>query len=132
MGSPADFDFWLGTGRAVWGDDGAHGTNTITKEYGDRVVYERFDGRPGADFTGMSVSVYDQQADLWRQTWVDDSGNYFDLTGRFEDGEMILLSRDTYRMRFFEIADTSFQWTWERRAGEGWELAWAISYVRTA
>ena len=63
MGSPADFDFWLGTWRAVWGDDDAHGTNTITKEYGDRVVYERFDGRPGAEFTGMSVSVYDEQED---------------------------------------------------------------------
>ena len=130
MGSPADFDFWLGTWRAVWGDDDAHGTNTITKEYGDRVVYERFDGRPGADFTGMSVSVYDEQADLWRQTWVDDSGNYFDLTGRFEDGEMTLHCGDTYRMRFFEITHASFRWTWERRAGEGWELAWAIEYSR--
>ena len=33
-------------------------------------------------------------------------------------------------MRFFEITDASFQWTWERRAGDGWELAWAISYER--
>ena len=131
MGSAADFDFWLGTWRAAWGDEGAHGTNTITKEYDGKVVYERFDGRPGADFAGMSVSVYDEREDCWRQTWVDDAGNYFDLVGRLEDGEMTLLCRDTYRMRFFEIAADSFKWTWERRAGDGWELAWAISYERT-
>ena len=130
MGRAADFDFWLGTWRASWGDEGAHGTNTITREYGDRVVYERFDGRPGADFTGMSVSVFDAQADCWRQTWVDDQGNYFDLTGDFENGEMTLLCRDTYRMRFFDIADASFNWTWERRADDDWELLWAIAYER--
>ena len=130
MGSADDFDFWLGRWRASWGEDGAHGTNTITKEYGGRVVYERFDGRPGAEFTGMSVSVYDEGDDCWYQTWVDDAGSHFELTGRFENGEMTLLCRDTYRMRFFEITDTSFEWTWERRAGDGWELAWAISYER--
>jgi hypothetical protein len=130
VGSAADFDFWLGTWQASWGDEGAQGTNTITKEYGGKVVYERFDGRPGADFTGMSVSVYDERDDCWRQTWVDDAGNYFDLVGRFEDGEMTLLCHDRYRMRFFDIAPDSFKWTWERRAGDGWELAWAIDYER--
>ena len=132
VGSPADFDFWLGTWRANWGEgeDSAHGSNTITKEYGGKVVYERFDGRPGADFTGMSVSVYDERDDTWYQTWVDDAGNHFELTGRFENGEMTLLCGDTYRMRFFEITDEAFQWSWERKAGDGWELAWAISYER--
>ena len=132
MGSPADFDFWLGTWRASWGDERAQGTNTITKEYGGKVVYERFDGRPGADFTGMSVSVYDERDDCWRQTWVDDAGNHFELKGRFENGEMTLFCGETYRMRFFEIAADSFKWTWERRAGDGWELAWAIDYARAA
>jgi hypothetical protein len=130
MGSPGDFDFWLGSWRATWGEDDAHGTNTVTKEYGGRVVQERFDGRPGIDLTGMSVSVYDERADCWRQTWVDDQGNYFDLIGRFDNGEMELLCDPGYRMRFFDIADDSFRWTWERRAGDGWELAWAISYER--
>jgi len=130
MGSPSDFDFWLGTWRARWGNDGAQGTNTITKECGGRVVYERFDGHPGANFTGMSVSVYDEHEDCWRQTWVDDAGNYFELVGRFKDGEMTLLCRNTYRMRFFEITADAFKWTWERRAGDAWELSWAIDYER--
>jgi len=76
VGSADDFDFWLGRWRASWGEDGAHGTNTITKEYGGRVVYERFDGRPGAEFTGMSVSVYDEADGCWYQTWVDDAGSH--------------------------------------------------------
>jgi hypothetical protein len=130
MGSAADFDFWLGMWRGEWGDDGAHGTNSISKEYDGRVVYERFDGRPGADFTGMSVSVYDEQEDCWRQTWVDDAGNYFHLVGRFEQDEMILLCRERYRMRFFDITPKSFRWTWERRKGEAWELSWEIDYRR--
>jgi len=130
VGSPRDFDFWLGTWRAAWGEDGAHGTNTITKEYDNRVIYERFDGRPGAEFTGMSVSVFDEQAGLWRQTWVDDQANYFDLAGRFDNGEMTLLCRATYRMRFFDITPEAFSWTWERQAGAEWELAWAIAYTR--
>lgn len=133
MGAADDFDFWLGTWRARWGDEGAEGTNTVTKEYGGKVVYERFDGRPGAEFTGMSVSVYDEQADLWRQTWVDDEGNYFALEGGMEDGAMVLeceVRGTRYRMRFAEIAESSFSWTWERLAGEQWELAWAIAYER--
>src|SRR3954462_15362511 len=132
MGSPADFDFWLGTWRANWGDDGEHGTNTITREYGDKVVYERFDGRPGAEFQGMSVSVFDEKEDCWYQTWVDDQGNHFELTGQFADGEMTLLCRDTYRMRFFEITHASFEWTWEPRAGDVGELAGALWYERVA
>ena len=131
MGGPDDFDFWLGTWRATWGENGAHGTNTVTKEYGGRVIQERFDGSPGIDLAGMSVSVYDPAADCWRQTWVDDSGSYFELTGELAGSEMTLYCRDVYRMRFFDIAERSFSWSWERRAGEEWELLWAIAYERS-
>ena len=130
MGSPNDFDFWLGRWRARWGENGAHGTNTVTREYAGHVVYERFDGRPGLDLVGMSVTVFDEHADCWRQTWVDDSGNYFDLTGELADGEMTLLCRDTYRMRFYDITADAFRWSWERRADDAWELIWAIDYER--
>jgi hypothetical protein len=58
--------------------------------------------------------------------------NYFDLAGDFADGEMTLLCRDTYRMRFFDIADDSFRWSWERRAEDSWELLSAIDYERVA
>ena len=110
--------------------------------HGGKVVTESFDGRPGAEFTGTSWSVYDEHADLWRQTWVDDTGNYFALEGRFADDEMTLIcdrhnspERDVvYRMRFSEITDNAFVWRWERatEAGAVFELRWQIEYLRQA
>lgn len=139
MGSPGDFDFWLGTWRAQWqGPDGpAFGKNTISRRYGGRVVYEQFDGRPGMDLEGMSVSVFSPELDAWLQTWVDESGNYWDLVGRLEAGEMTLLCTDKrteldYRMRFFDIEADAFAWTWER-SNDGratWTLLWRIDYER--
>jgi hypothetical protein len=142
MGSPDDFDFWLGTWRARWDGEGGpgYGTNTITKRFGGKVVYEQFDGRPGMDFEGMSVSVYSPELDAWLQTWVDDQGNYWDLEGHFADGEMTLRSSDKrtrgkvdFRMRFFDIRDDAFEWTWERSedGGASWTLMWHIDYERT-
>jgi hypothetical protein len=137
VGTPNDFDFWLGTWDARWEHDGAeaHGTNTITKRYEGRVVHEQFDGRPGMDFQGMSVSVYSEPLDRWLQTWVDDEGNYWALDGVFDDGEMTLLCRDgaiDYRMRFFDIRDDAFEWSWERSDDDcaSWRLVWNIHYTR--
>jgi hypothetical protein len=143
MGRPTDFDFWLGTWEARWGhapDD--HGTNVIRRTHGGKVVDGRFDGQPGADFQGSSVSVFDEHRDVWLQTWDDDAGDYFALEGMFAGGEMVLLcDRHTapdpdvhHRMRFFDITPESFSWTWERgRKDEGThELAWRIDYRRLA
>jgi Protein of unknown function (DUF1579) len=144
MAGAGDFGFWLGEWRVSWEDaDGpGEGRNTISERYGGRVVHESFDGRPGVDLVGMSVSVYDPHRDCWLQTWVDDSGNYFHLEGRFEEGVMTLLcdrhsgerQELRYRMRFFDIADDSFSWTWERSedAAASWELLWQTRYERLA
>ena len=113
MPSPDDFDFWLGTWNVRWGTgDDETGRNVISRAFGGRVVEEQFDGRPGVDLRGLSVSVFDMHHDVWRQTWVDDSGNYFALEGGIVDGEMILTCANhngsdpdaVYRMRFFDIA----------------------------
>jgi len=135
-----DFDFWLGSWVASWGEDGAEGRNVITKTYDGRVVEERFDGRPGVEFQGMSVNVYDAPRERWLQTWVDDAGNYFALEGAMREGEMVLLcDRHThedqsvvFRMRFHDIEADSSTWSWERSTdgGETFSLAWRIAYRR--
>jgi hypothetical protein len=135
-----DFDFWLGSWVATWGEAGARGRNVVAKTFEGRVVEERFDGRPGVAFQGMSVSVYDEHRDRWLQTWVDDEGNYFALEGAMQDGAMVLLcdrhnAEDRnlrYRMRFSDIEQDSFRWTWERSTdgGETYVLAWQIDYRR--
>ena len=141
MPSPDDFDFWLGTWNVRWGTgDDETGRNVISRAFGGRVVEEQFDGRPGVDLQGMSMSVFDQRHGVWRQTWVDDSGNYFALEGGVVDAEMILMcanhngpDRDAvYRMRFFDIAHDSLQWTWERSTdgASTFEELWRLRYER--
>jgi hypothetical protein len=132
-----EFDFWLGEWDCRW--KGGHGSNVVTAELDGAVILERFDGRPGTPLRGISVSVYDAEDALWRQTWVDSQRGYLDLSGRFEDGVMELRhdAREDhdvvpYRMRFIDIAPASFVWTWERfdsRVGE-WTEQWRIDYAR--
>ena len=101
----------------TWDDGASHGRNVVTRTHKGNVVTETFDGRPGIDFTGSSVSVYSAARDIWLQTWVDDESNYFALEGRFANGEMTLLcdrnsgpAEVVYRMRFTEIEPDSLTW----------------------
>lgn len=132
------FDFWIGEWDLTWGEDGK-GSNTITATYNGCVINEQFDGKPGLDFTGMSVSTWDQRDQKWKQAWVDDQGGYFDLVGEFKDGEMILLHEQPQgegqiwnRMHFLNIQQDSLDWHWERSedGGETWKLNWNIHYQR--
>lgn len=140
MPSADDFDFWLGTWEVRWGANGQErGRNVVTRSFGGRVIQEDFDGRPGTELVGMSMTVFDEHRELWRQTWVDDSGNYFALEGNFVDDEMVLLCDrhngppDTvYRMRWFDIGRTSLTWVWERSSDGGTTFAelWRLAYER--
>jgi hypothetical protein len=139
MGTATDFDFWLGTWVVTWGDGASHGRNVVTKTHGGKVVTENFDGRPGVELHGTSLSAYDEARDLWRQTWVDDEGNYFALEGRFENSEMTLLCDRhsgppdvVYRMRFVDIARNSLTWIWEKSTdgGNTFDPAWRLAYTR--
>jgi hypothetical protein len=128
------FDFWLGRWEVAW-DDGARGTNEITKVLGDRVVLERFDGRPGTELAGMSVSVYDADDELWRQTWVDSQGGYLQFEGNARDGGMELRGEhrgEPRRMVWRDIEDRSLTWLWQRSAdgGSSWETLWELAYSR--
>jgi hypothetical protein len=143
VASPSDFDFWLGTWTVRFGPTGREtGRNVVTRAFGGHVVEERFDGRPGVDLVGASVSVLDPHRGRWRQTWVDDAGNYFALEGERVGGEMVLLcehhnapeAQAVYRMRFFDIEHDSLSWTWERSldGGATFDELWRLAYEREA
>jgi hypothetical protein len=136
------FDFWLGTWRGTWERDGEQGSavNTITKEYGDKVVVERFATDHPEQFNGLSLSVFDERDACWKQTWVDDAGSYLDFRGGF-DGDAMVLTRQflvdgspvTQRMVWKDITHERFAWLWQRaRSGGDWETLWAIAYERTS
>jgi hypothetical protein len=125
----SDFDFWLGEWEARW--VGGHGTNVVTAELNGAVILERFDGRPGTDLQGISVTVHDGTE--WRQTWVDSQQGYIELRGGCQDGVMELRhERDgvPFRMRFTEIEESAFVWLWECRPNGSWEERWRIDYRR--
>ncbi len=142
MDANHQFDFWLGAWRGTWaGESGpASAVNTVTKEHRGRVVVERFAAEAPETLTGLSVSVFDAREQLWKQTWVDDSGSYLDFCGGFDAGRMVLsrlLVVDgvsvTQRMVWHEIERDRFSWLWQRARGAGeWETLWAIDYRRIA
>lgn len=146
--STAEFrqlDFWVGVWDARWEASqsipAGTGTNTITREYGDCVIQEQFDG--GASTGGLighSVSTYHAPAQVWRQTWVDNQGGYFALTGGPVGDDFVLTSyrintaTPAQRMVFTDITQNSFTWRWQSTpdAGATWTDSWVIYYTRRA
>jgi len=131
-------DFWLGEWDVSWDDD-QHGRNTITRILDSRVIQEQFDGAPSADLRGMSLSVYSPRLGQWRQTWVDNEGNYWDFRGGVQGDDMILATDDVIdgravklRMVFYNIERHELDWRWERSDDNGrtWQLQWQIHYQR--
>jgi hypothetical protein len=141
------FDFWLGQWDLSWpaeqsgGTEGetATGANRISRLFGDCVIEENFSTGDGT-FQGHSVSVYDEKAGLWRQTWVDSSGGYLVFTGSFDGGAMTLSTNPVdrgdevvvQRMVFGQIREDSLEWAWQgsRDGGVTWTDLWNISYRR--
>lgn len=137
-------DFWLGVWDAHYTADTSQppgGVNVITREYDGCVIQERFEGGPQAQgLIGHSVSTYHAPTQQWRQTWVDNQGGYFALTGGPAGDDFILVntrisdSMPYQRMVFEDITRNSFTWRWQRStdAGATWADAWVIYYVRRA
>jgi hypothetical protein len=131
-----DFDFWVGRWRGTW--QGGSGVNEIEKLYDGRVIVEHFAADAPGPLRGMSVSVLDESAGRWKQTWVDNTGSYLDFAGGAVGEEMHftrvarLAGKDVVqRMRWACIEDNTFEWFWQRREDGGdWETVWHISYLR--
>ena len=138
-----DFDFWIGdwdlTIRARPAPDKpwvtARGTNRIWSSHAGCVIEEHFhaDG-PQEPWNGHSDSVFANGA--WRQTWVDDQGEYLVFTGGMDAGRMVLVGEAQgsvrKRMVFSDMARDSLKWTWERTddGGKTWTPMMTIDYRR--
>lgn len=138
---PDALDFWIGSWDVSW-DGGGHGTNTIRRILGDRVIEETFHGTDtDGSLDGRSLSGRDAADGRWRQTWVDSNGAYLDFVGVEVDGR-IAFQRDAIvdgaaglqRMIWLDVTTASLRWQWQRSrdGGESWELVWEIHYRRAA
>ncbi len=133
------FDFWLGEWDVAWGE-GKRGANRIEAILNGCVIQENFDGAPGTPLKGMSVSTYDARRKCWRQTWVDDAGNYWAFTGGFQDSRMTLATDDLtaegkpikLRMVWYNLAPDELDWNWEKSEDGGltWTALWQLHYTR--
>ena len=126
------FDFWLGEWDVSWPDGAA--TSSVYVDFDDRVIVESWDGRPSSDVQGMSLSMFDEEAGVWRYTWVDSEGKYVALTGGYDGDGMELrseLGTPLRRARWFDIRPDSFSWTMEHSDdGRRWRLVWDLRYRR--
>lgn len=129
------FDFWLGSWDLAWEPSG-RAVNQITAILDDRVILERFDGRPSIPLQGVSLSIYDPEIARWRQTWMDNQAGFLDFVGGMQ-GDRMVLERSTaeglrQRMVWFDIEPEALRWNWERSDDDGssWSVVWAIRYRR--
>ncbi len=135
----SQFDFWLGTWDATWGDNGC-GHNRIQRAFDGFVIHEQFESFDESPLHGMSVSVYNPRFERWHQTWVDNQGSYLDFVGGWQDDRMILTRRIVYnnkpiqqRMIWYNITSDAFDWQYERSDDDGatWSVTWQILYTRS-
>lgn len=82
------FDFWLGEWRVTNPANAFAGTNHLTRELDGCAVMERWTGAAG--FRGWSINTYDPSTDLWYQHWVDEGGLNLLLSGRLQNGSMVI------------------------------------------
>lgn len=82
------FDFWLGSWNVYNADGELVGTNEITSAEEGCALIERWRGRQGS--TGMSINYFEPSTGLWKQAWVAASGYIVELSGRLDDGVMVM------------------------------------------
>lgn len=144
-------DFWTGDWDLEFdqaaGQPPGRASNRITKdEFGACVITEHFvqpGGAPGgSDYIGSSWSIWDPQIGKWRQTWVDNQGGVFVLTGGPVVGQDHVFELVTteprgatnptiYRMIWEDVTADSLVWRWQLRQADGsWSDSWVLRYKR--
>ncbi len=140
------FDFWVGRWDLSWppsetsGGRPGRGTNHIRIVLDGCAISEEFDGAPGMQLKGVSLSTFNSRTRRWQQTWVDNWGNYLTFVGEFEAGSMVLVRdatapdgrRIVQRMVWKNIEADSLDWSWEQSEDGGvtWKVLWPIHYRR--
>ncbi|MEP6472212.1 MAG: hypothetical protein ABJC74_00720 [Gemmatimonadota bacterium] len=73
------FDFFVGDWIATKKDGTPAGTLLMTVEEGGCLLHEHWEGAGGTN--GQSLNFYDKNDRRWHQVWVDNEGNWLNLSG---------------------------------------------------
>jgi len=87
------FDFWIGEWEVFDVKGNLVGTNTITKQYDNCVLQEKWISQGPS--RGTSYNFFDRSDKTWNQVWIDNTGYVLYLKGQLQDGLMVLKSEIT-------------------------------------
>lgn len=130
------FDFWIGEWEVKTPNGNVAGKSRIEKILNGCVILENWtDSRGGS---GKSFNTYDPKAKLWRQHWVDDSGDETYFTGRFESGRLTFRAdKETpdgkpllRQMSFFDLGEDGVRQLGEASTdgGKSWKTEYDLVY----
>jgi len=124
------FDFWLGEWQV---------TNTTNKQVSQSKISLINDGcgileeykTPGG-YKGKSLNIFNQQTNMWHQTWVDNTGLLLQLNGSFKQNMMTMqgttfdkqgntiLNKITWQM----LTDGRVNQVWQtsKDQGKNWQI----------
>jgi hypothetical protein len=88
------FDFWIGDWNVF---DFGNLTTMVARVRVDRILdgcVLREDYRGSDGKKGQSFSIFDESTKVWRQSWVTNRGQWLQLEGELQAGEMILRAVD--------------------------------------
>ena len=82
------FDFWIGEWEVFNPQEQKAGDNVIEKSENGCLLVENWTSASGG--TGKSMNYYDPEAKLWKQVWVDGTGNVGYFNGGLVGNAMVL------------------------------------------
>ena len=104
-------------------DDKVVGHNTLSPVFGDCAVHEEWKSAGGSD--GTSLTFYDSQLDIYRQTWIDNHGIILELSGGFEGDSLVLEGERPSGRDPKTTVHHRIRWT--PNDGGGFQQVWTVS-----
>lgn len=87
------FDFWIGNWKTYRPDGKLAGTNHIVMLQDSCLIQENWTSAVSG-YTGTSYNFFNTTTKKWQQLWIDNRGGILQLEGEFEDGKMVLFSKE--------------------------------------
>lgn len=133
-------DFWVGRWSvSPKGHPSVHlADSLIEKLYAGCVLRENWMPLQGG--AGGSLSAYDPNLRLWKQTWADSSGSWVEFSGGREGGSVVIQGvwpapgapRRITRMRYTPLSDGTVEQTGviSDDDGKSWKPSFSFIYTR--